>query len=373
MAGCRGARGCIVRDGIAPDKPNANHQVGDAAELAVQSPNAGVTYFFAIDSFNEHMSHERRSRARHVEASQSNHSMDAMAGLVLGWRVAPGRRGAPAASWPQAGARNIRLLVQESPGRFGEHPAFGFVIDDGTGTVKPDSVVIPGPPLVLTRDVPSEITVVNRLAEPTSIHWHGIELDSYFDGVSGWSGSAGSLAPHVAPSDSFIVRFTPPRAGTFIYHSHFAEERQLPSGMYGALIVLEPGQVFDPELDRPLVFGQRGPGKATAVGVLLNGKVDPAYDFRVGGRYRLRIININPNAPLVISLVADSIPLRWRAIAKDGADLPPAMATVRPASLRIGVGETYDFEFAPDHAGDFALRAVDLRGVPVVSSTFRVR
>ena len=323
----------------------------------------------------EHMSHELRSRARHLESASHNHSMEAMAGLVVGWRVAPDRRtaAAPAAEPPRSDARKIRVLVQGSPRRFHEHPALGFVIDNGTGPVKPDSVVIPGPPLVLTRDVPVEITVVNRLDEPTSIHWHGIELDSYFDGVSGWSGSRGSLAPHVAPRDSFVVRFTPPRSGTFIYHTHFAEERQLASGMYGALIVLEPGQEYDPERDRPLVFGQRGPGRAIAVGMLLNGAVDSAYDFRIGTRYRLRIININPNAPLVISLAADSTLLRWRAIAKDGADLPPAMATVRPASVRIGVGETYDFEFAPDRAGDFTLRAVDLRGVAVVSSSLRVR
>lgn len=44
------ARGCIIRFGIAPDKLYANHQVGDVAELTVQSLNAGVTCFFAIDN-----------------------------------------------------------------------------------------------------------------------------------------------------------------------------------------------------------------------------------------------------------------------------------------------------------------------------------
>jgi hypothetical protein len=39
----------------------------------------------------------------------------------------------------------------------------------------------------LVRGEPVHITVLNRRAEPTSIHWHGIELDSYFDGVSGRS------------------------------------------------------------------------------------------------------------------------------------------------------------------------------------------
>src|SRR4029077_15816230 len=47
-----------------------------------------------------------------------------------------------------------------------------------------------GNPLVLTRGEPAEIKVVNRLKEPTTVHWHGIELESYYDGVPGWSGTS---------------------------------------------------------------------------------------------------------------------------------------------------------------------------------------
>ena len=321
----------------------------------------------------EHMSHELRSRPPRMEDAGHNHSMQAMSGLVVGWRVAA-RGGMPEPATSSAPeTQRIRLLVQSAPRRYGAHPAIGFVIDSGTGAVRRDSVVVPGPPLVLARNVPVEITVVNHLSEPTSIHWHGIELDSYFDGVSGWSGAEGSLAPHVAPGDSFTVRFTPPRAGTFIYHTHFAEEHQLSSGMYGALIVLEPGVRHDPATDKPLVFGQGGPGRAVDTDVLLNGERNPSFDLRVGERYRLRIININPNMPLVISLLADSLPARWRAIAKDGADLPAGMATVRPASVRIGVGEAYDYEIVPERPGELTLRAVDAEGRVKVSSSMTVR
>ena len=48
-----GARGYVIRSGIAPDKLYANHQVGDVASLRLESLNVGVTYFFTIDSFNE--------------------------------------------------------------------------------------------------------------------------------------------------------------------------------------------------------------------------------------------------------------------------------------------------------------------------------
>ena len=321
----------------------------------------------------EHMSHELRSRPAAMDDAGHNHSMHAMSGLVVGWRVAPRAGADPAASPAGLAPHRVRLLVQTSPRRYGTHPAIGFVIDSGNGPVRRDSVVVPGPPLILSRGVPAEITVVNHLAEPTSIHWHGIELDSYFDGVSGWSGIEGSVAPHVAPGDSFVVRFTPPRAGTFIYHTHFAEEHQLSSGMYGALIVMEPGVRHDPATDKPLLFGQAGPGRALETDMLLNGERNPSFDLRVGERYRLRVVNINPNMPLGVSLVADSQPVRWRAIAKDGADLPARMATVRPARLRIGVGEAYDYEFIPERPGDLTLRAVDPEGKVKVSSVFRVR
>ena len=84
---------------------------------------------------------------------------------------------------------------------------------------------VPGPTLVLRRGEPVEIALLNQLPEATAVHWHGIELDSYFNGVGAWSGIGDRLAPLVAPGDSFIARMTPPRAGTFIYHTHAHEAR----------------------------------------------------------------------------------------------------------------------------------------------------
>ena len=54
------------------------------------------------------------------------------------------------------------------------------------------------------------------------------------------------MTPLIQPGERFMVRFAPPRAGTFIYHTHMHDERQLGSGMYGALVVLEAGRAFDP-------------------------------------------------------------------------------------------------------------------------------
>jgi hypothetical protein len=39
--------------------------------------------------------------------------------------------------------------------------------------------------------------------------------------------------------------------------------------------------------------------------------------------------------------------VQWRALAKDGAELPRHLQTMRAASLTAGPGETMDFEYRP--------------------------
>lgn len=275
---------------------------------------------------------------------ESHHAMDGMAGLVLGIHVLPSRT-APAAKQSDLSVRRLRLVAKLQPGRYGKDPGFAFAVQDGTDQLSEPAGRIPGPPLVLTRGQPVEITVINRLPEPTSVHWHAMELESYYDGIAGWSGTPGHFAPMIEPGASFVARFTPPRAGTFIYHTHLDDIRQLSSGLYGPIIVLERGQSLDPETDRIMLISVKGPSDNTPI--LLNGDADPApIDLKQGVRYRFRFINITPHDPLLtVSLLAGTSPVTWRAMAKDGADLPTSQATERPARQTISVGETYDFEF----------------------------
>ena len=98
----------------------------------------------------------------------------------------------------------------------------------------------------------------NELPEATAIHWHGIELDSYYDGVPGWGGDGVSTTPAIEPGGRFVARFTPPRAGTFIYHTHSHDLRQLASGLYGAIVVVDPAQAFDATRDHVVVLGYGG-------------------------------------------------------------------------------------------------------------------
>ena len=285
---------------------------------------------------------------------ESRHAMDGMAGLVLGINVLPSRT-APTAKHSDLPLRKLQLVAEPQPGRYGQGPGFAFALQEGADPLAKPTARIPGPPIVLTRGQPVEITVWNKLPEPTSVHWHAMELESYYDGIAGWSGTAGHIAPMIQPGASFVVTFTPPRAGTFIYHTHLDDIRQLSSGLYGPIIVLEPGQSLDPEKDRIMLVSVKGPSDNTPI--LLNGESEPApMELKQGVKYRFRFINITPHDPLLtVSVLAGSSPVMWRAVAKDGADLPVFQATERPARQIVSVGETYDFEFQPQSTTELRL------------------
>jgi FtsP/CotA-like multicopper oxidase with cupredoxin domain len=289
-----------------------------------------------------------------------NHAILAMSGLAVGIEVVAAT---PVTFDPPANRRRVRLIAAREPGRYGTQPGYGFVLEDGERPRRP------GPPLILTRGEPTGITIVNRLDTATSVHWHGMELESYYDGVSGWSGGPGRIAPSIAPGDSFEVYMTPPRAGTFIYHTHFDEELQLTSGLYGPLIVMEPGETLDPRTDRVLLLSADGPVRFPTT--LLNGRQAPELELEAGTTYRLRLINIADNGVRVFSLLADERPVSWRAVAKDGAELPLSQRVERSAQQRIGVGETYDFEFTPDTPGVLRID-VRQRGQLVLAGFVRV-
>ena len=289
-----------------------------------------------------------------IAASEYHHAMEEMAGLVLGLHILPSSA-ATTAKQPDMPLRKLRLAAQLLPGHYGSTPGFAFALQEESTRAAGSLARIPGLPIVLTRGQPAEITVENKLSEPTSVHWHGMELESYYDGIAGWSGTPGHIAPMITPGASFVARFTPRRAGTFIYHTHLDDVRQLSSGLYGAIIVLEPGQTLDPETDRIMLMSVKGPTDNTAI--MLNGKTAPApITLRQGIRYRFRFINITPHDPLLtVSLLSGSSPVLWRAIAKDGADLSPALATEGAARQTVSVGETYDFEFQPRSAAELRL------------------
>jgi manganese oxidase len=286
----------------------------------------------------------------HME--HGSHAMDVrqhMAGLIVGISVQP----SPA--WKAANRddlRKLHLFVDEGPRRSVSPRSLGYVLQLGDAPPAPDSVEIPGSMIVLTKNQPTDIVVVNRLKEATSVHWHGVELESYSDGVPGWSGASARVAPVIAANDSFTAHLTLPRAGTFIYHTHLDDIEQLTSGLYGAIIVLEPGKKFDPKTDHVFVAGWDG----TRGKVVINGDTTGVpIEVAAGVPNRFRFINIGAAGRLVYAIRRDTTIQTWRPVAKDGADLPAALRTQQGAAQRLGVGEMFDAEFTAPEPGEYRL------------------
>lgn len=338
-----------------------------ARELAVTHPLAPFGTFrlsWAADEpgnwlfhchLMEHMSSHQSAAnlsdsAAHHGSQLSGRSV--LGGLVLGITVHPRDNPPPAAT----ARRRLRLYVGRRPGVFGREPSLGFVLQEGARPPAPDSVRIPGSPIVMTRGEPAEITVFNRTDRAFGVHWHGLELESWADGVPDWSGTPGALSPPIAPGDSFTVRLTPRRAGTFIYHVHSEPGHELAQGLYGPFLVLEPGERLDPEVDHTIVLGSLGADRHAPAAV--NGDTVPRpIQLRAGRTHRLRFIQISPEDEKWIALLeGGGRPVTWRQVAKDGATRPAARVRDSAADLAIRVGETYDVLFTPERAGDLTLR-----------------
>ncbi len=301
------------------------------------------------------------AEVQHAHNTYSEHGMG-MSKLVLGITVKDeGAKLLAANAVIPSPAVEKHLFVRERPATDRVPAGPGFYLE---GVSKKVEAV--GPPLVVTRDERTAITVTNELKDPTAIHWHGIEIESYYDGVVGWNGNMQRTTPAIAPGESFVAYMTPPRAGTFIYHTHWHDAAQLTGGLYGALLVMPPGQPYDPAKDKVFVLGRGGRNEMRDP-MLVNGSSQPGMMVLLTGKsYRLRLINITPNdEAVVVSLSSKGHEVKWRAIAKDGADLPEQQAVVEDASQPLGVGETCDFEFTPEKPGQYELRFTSTLGSEV--------
>ena len=103
----------------------------------------------------------------------------------------------------------------------------------------------PGAEIRVPQGARIKRTLRNALAQPTSVHWHGIRIDNAMDGVSGLTQSA------VQPGAEFNYDFVAPDAGTYWYHAHNMSTQQVARGLYGPLIVEEADK---PDIDREEVL-----------------------------------------------------------------------------------------------------------------------
>jgi FtsP/CotA-like multicopper oxidase with cupredoxin domain len=105
----------------------------------------------------------------------------------------------------------------------------------------------PGPTIEVVEGDRVRMFVTNRLAEHTSVHWHGQRLPNGMDGVAGLN------QPSIKPGQTYVYEFVAQRSGTFMYHPHADETTQMAMGMMGFWVT----HPKDPKLmpvDRDYVF-----------------------------------------------------------------------------------------------------------------------
>lgn len=286
-----------------------------------------------------------------------------MGGMVVAVHVTGGP-GARAATEPVA-PRRLALDVDATS--VADPPYPGFTKDrvrlvDGDRTTASEGNL--APTIVLTRGEPVAIAVTNHMAEGTSMHWHGIALDnSYYDGGSGMGMAMHGerMSPPIRPGGTFVARFTPPDAGTFMYHAHMDDGWQQAAGLEGPLVVMAPGERFDPATDHIVMLADSYE-KAGSPFVAIDGSLAPKpMSMVVGVPQRLRFAVLSLGGEnLVASLSDGAHVLRWTPIAKDGRDLPPALQRESVATQGLTIGETRDFRFTPSSPGTLTLDIYDL-------------
>jgi CopA family copper-resistance protein len=268
---------------------------------------------------------------------------------------------------------------------------------------------IPAPTLRWRVGDTVTLRVTNRLAEESSIHWHGILLPYQMDGVPGISFKG------IAPGETFTYRFKVAQTGTYWYHSHSAMQEQ--TGMYGAIVIDPAGadpisaereyvvQLSDWSDEDPMAvmtklkmhsdyynFNQptavqffrdaSSDGLSAAINkrkmwnqmrmnptdladisaytytYLMNG-ITPAGNwtglFRPGEKLRLRFINSGAMTFFDVRIPG----LKMTVVQADGQNVEP----VTVDEIRIGVAETYDVIVTPkDEAYTIFAQSMDRTG-----------
>ena len=215
----------------------------------------------------------------------------------------------------------------------------------------------PGPTLEVVEGDRVRILVTNHLKEPTSIHWHGIDLPNGMDGVAGLN------QPSIQPNETFVYEFTLKQHGTHMYHPHADEMTQMAYGMMG-MFIIHPKAGETVAIDRDYCFlmhnwalhpGTYRPDPSVMVDFDLwtfNSKTFPAIEHLVaktGERIRIRMGNLSMwNHPIHLH----SNPF-W-VTGSDGGRWPQQQWR-REVTEIVGVGQMRDIEFVATEAGDWAL------------------
>lgn len=268
--------------------------------------------------------------------------------------------------------RNIKeynLTIAENEMTLAGVTANGMTINDG----------IPGPTLEFNEGDLAIINVTNKMDEETSVHWHGLILPNFYDGVPYLT------TPPIKPGTTFQYRIPINQSGTYWYHSHTMLQEQ--KGVYGSIVIQPKEKTLEYDTDLVVVLSdwtnekpmnvlrnlKRGNEwyqvkKGTAVPLgrvikegalgaqfkfwrdrmegadiadvyypafLSNGKKIAQYpEFKPGEKVRLRFINASASTYYWMDFGAGNPTI----VSSDGVDVTP----VNKSRFLFGIAETYD-------------------------------
>ncbi|MHA4896837.1 multicopper oxidase domain-containing protein [Pedobacter sp. PWIIR3] len=290
-----------------------------------------------------------------------------------------------------AGKNTVRydLYISDTTVNYSGKPAHAIAVNGA----------IPGPTLTFTEGDTAEVHVHNLMHMETSIHWHGVFLPNYMDGVPYLTQMP------IMPGKTYVYKFKVIQNGTYWYHSHTMLQEQ--SGMYGALIFKKKNEPDMPaipvvlsdwtdmkpeEVDRSLhnandwfaIKKRITQSYAEAINqgyfktkvanewkrmnamdvsdvyyerFLTNGKhVTESHSFKAGTKVKLRVVNGGSSSYFWLTYAGSKITV----VGNDGNDVQP----VEVDRLIIAPSETYDLivDIPDDLAYEFRSTAEDRTG-----------
>ncbi len=211
---------------------------------------------------------------------------------------------------------------------------------------------VPGPTIQVTEGDRVRLIVENRLPEPFSMHWHGLEIPVEMDGMPGISQEL------IQPGGTFTYEFTLKQNGTFFYHSHMAMQEMM--GLIG-LFIIHPRRAHAPRVDRDFgivlqewaILPNNTVPNSLAMEfnwLTMNGKAGPATTpmlCRLGERVRIRLVNLGMDH--------HPIHLHGHQFYITGSEGGRIRTTaIEPANtVLVGVAQARDIEFVADNPGDW--------------------
>jgi len=232
------------------------------------------------------------------------------------------------------------------------------ILKDTTVTAWAYNGMVPGPLIRAINGDKVRIIIKNNLPEPTTIHWHGIQVPNNMDGIPN------ETQKPIQPGESFTYEFMAKPAGTYWYHSHFDSDKQISVGLSGAFIIDPVGGIASkPAIDKVFMLNEwrvidgQTYAAMPATGMdanffTINGKAYPEtekVEAKVGQKIRLRFVG---SGQVIHPMHLHGFP--FKIVATDGNDVPESAQWTKDV-VSVAPGERYDIEFTPDRPGKWML------------------